>query len=315
MQEAVATQKIEEMKKKPGFVEFKILNNVPQLDDLWFMVGSRCNLSCAHCYVASSPTNDTLQQITVEDIQPYLEEAKQFNVKNIYFTGGEPFINRDMPKMIEESLKYADVTVLTNATFPLTRFIPQLKELNDHSSHNLTFRVSLDHYEKEKHEAIRGKNNFTLTKENVKRLSEAGFKPIITSTAVVYEHNSLSPQEIEQKFKDVFKEEGVDVEVKLLPYNLEMGSNLGRIKQPTKHVFISEHCMTLPGITNEMFQCHNGRTLEKINGKMLVYPCPIIYDDRRFELATTLKESFKKVPLTHKACFDFCYKSGGKCTN
>ena len=74
---------INEIGKKPGFVEFKILNNIPQLDDLWFMVGSRCNLSCTHCYVASSPTNNTLEQISLEDIKPFLEEAKNYSIKNI----------------------------------------------------------------------------------------------------------------------------------------------------------------------------------------------------------------------------------------
>ena len=94
-----------------------------------------------------------------------------------------------------------------------------------------------------------------------------------------------------------------------------MGSNLSRIGNLTKHTFISESCMEKPGITSDMFQCHNGRTVEKINGKMVVYPCPIIYNDNEFELAFNLKDSFKKVYLTHKACFDFCYKSKGKCTN
>ena len=73
--------------------------------------------------------------------------------------------------------------------------------------------------------------------------------------------------------------------------------------------------MTKPGITEDMFQCHNGRTVEKIKEKMIVYPCPIIYNNKEFELADNLNDSFKKVFLTHKACFDFCYKSKGKCTN
>jgi len=59
---------MQQLLKKPGFVEFKILNNKPQLDDLWFMVGSRCNLSCTHCYVSSSPTNNTLEQISIEEV-------------------------------------------------------------------------------------------------------------------------------------------------------------------------------------------------------------------------------------------------------
>ena len=155
--------------KKPGFVDFT------HLDDLWFMVGSRCNLSCSHCYVSSSPTNDTLEQISISDIEPFLLEAKGFGVKDIYFTGGEPFINKDILAMIGKSLEIANVTILTNATFPISRFVDELKQLNENSSHDLKFRVSLDHYDQAKHDAIRGEGNFVRTVVNVVRLFEVGF--------------------------------------------------------------------------------------------------------------------------------------------
>jgi pyruvate-formate lyase-activating enzyme len=302
------------VEKKPGTVAFKVLNNVPQLDDLWFMTGSRCNLSCAHCYVGSSPTNDTLQQIALSDVMPFVEEAKEFNVQHIYFTGGEPFINKEIMPILSYCLSVADVTVLTNATLPIETFLSKLQELNDSSPHDLSFRISLDHYDEEKHDAIRGKGNFKKTVQNAVALGKRGFTPIITATAVVYEDNPLSASEIEKEFKKVFLEHGLCVEVKLLPYTLEMGTNLARVT-PSKHVFISEDCMKKPGIMPENFQCHNGRTIQKIDGRMVVYPCPIIYDDKQFELASTLKESFDPVALTHKACYDFCYRSGGKCTN
>ena len=217
--------------------------------------------------------------------------------------------------MIKKSLEYANVTVLTNATYPLTRFIPQLKELNENSENKLQFRVSLDHYNKNIHDSIRGKGSFDLTVNNAVLLFKAVFKPIITSTAIVYENNDLSKEEIEIKFKELFLKYNVNIDVKLFPYNLQMGSNISRTKNITKSVFISENCMTKPGITADMFQCHNGRTVEKIKEKMIVYPCPIIYNNKEFELADNLNYSFKKVFLTHKACFDFCYKSKGKCTN
>ncbi len=310
---------IKDPKQRQGFVRFKQEHGQPQLDDLWFFVGSRCNLQCKHCYVASSPTNDLLQQMTVEDIKPFLEEAKGFGVKDIYFTGGEPFINEQIMQMIVLSLQYGNVTILTNATLPITRFIPQLKELQKRSTNTLSLRISIDHYKAKQHNAIRGEGMFQNTLRNAKLLSDAGFKPIITATAVVYEHNpgNLTPDQIKQEFQNVFAENGVDVDVKLLPFNLEMGANIDRMKQQGKqqapYVRISEDCMSRVPIEN--FQCHNGRTIEKINGKMVVYPCPIIYNNPQFELATNLHDSFKDVHVTHKACFDFCYKAGGTCTN
>lgn len=299
--------------KKLGFIDFKTQDGKHKLDDVWFMVGSRCNLTCTHCYVASSPTNDALQQMTLEDIEPKLTEAKELGVSRIYFTGGEPFICQDIIKMIVASLKVADVTVLTNATFPIERFIPQFKELAEQNTNKLSFRVSLDHYDREKHDAIRGEGMFSRTVMNVKKLCAAGFKPIITATAVVYEGSDITSEEAEKKFIELFKADGSDVDVKILPYNLEMGANLDRIEKQTPDVFISEDCMKSRKPSD--FQCHNGRTLQKIDGEMKVYPCPIIYNDKNYEMGKQIRDSLGKVYLSHKACFDFCYKGGGSCTN
>ena len=46
-----------------GYVDPKLENDHPVLDDLWVMQGSLCDLKCKHCYTASSPANNTLEQI------------------------------------------------------------------------------------------------------------------------------------------------------------------------------------------------------------------------------------------------------------
>ena len=37
-------------------------------------------------------------------------------VKEYYFTGGEPFLNRDMAPILELTLRYGPATVLSNGT-------------------------------------------------------------------------------------------------------------------------------------------------------------------------------------------------------
>ena len=34
----------------------------------------------------------------------------------------------------------------------------------------------------------------------------------------------------------------------------------------------------------------------------------MIYDDERFELGSTLEESFRRVYIAHKNCYDYCMK-------
>jgi sulfatase maturation enzyme AslB (radical SAM superfamily) len=79
-----------------GFVEPKFVDGRSVLEDLWVMQGSICDLRCRHCYTASSPSNNRLQQITSAEIRPHLEAAERFGVQKIYFTGGEVFVNEDV---------------------------------------------------------------------------------------------------------------------------------------------------------------------------------------------------------------------------
>ena len=41
------------------------------------------------------------------------------------------------------------------------------------------------------------------------------------------------------------------------------------------------------------------------------YPCPVIYEDARFDLGGTLAESFQRVYIGHKNCYDYCLKGRG----
>ena len=57
--------------------------------------------------------------------------------------------------------------------------------------------------------------------------------------------------------------------------------------------------------------CHFSRCLQKIEGELRYYPCPVIYDDPRFDLGATLEESFRRVYVAHKNCYDYCLKGRG----
>ena len=75
------------------------------LDELWFQVaGTRCNLTCHHCFISCSPHNNRFGFLSREKIQTHLHESIELGVKGYYFTGGEPF-------MIEEHFELLRRTV------------------------------------------------------------------------------------------------------------------------------------------------------------------------------------------------------------
>ena len=85
------------------------------LDTLWFQVaGTLCNIQCAHCFISSSPTNRSHEMLSLETVKRFLAEGEALGVKEYYFTGGEPFLNREIFEILEEALALGPVSVLTN---------------------------------------------------------------------------------------------------------------------------------------------------------------------------------------------------------
>src|SRR4051794_28773777 len=115
------------------------------LDDLWFQVGGTvCNLTCRHCFISCSPHNHSFAFLDLDTVRRYLDESVPLGVKEYYFTGGEPFLNRDMVAILELTLRYGPATVLTNGTVLKPDWLQRLRKAEAESRYTLEFRVSLD---------------------------------------------------------------------------------------------------------------------------------------------------------------------------
>ncbi|MCH8286962.1 radical SAM protein [candidate division KSB1 bacterium] len=294
---------------------FKQLNGSKKMDELWINTGTRCNLTCIHCYIDSNPTNDFLEQLTLDDIRDELKTAQKFGVENIYFTGGEPFINKNIIPMIEAAMRITDTTILTNGTKPLRKNIPQLLKIEKSSPYELFLRISLDHYQEARHDLIRGKGKFAETFETVRLLKDSGFENIIiTPTAEVYRGTPMTESQARSVYRNLFLNEGIPVEVKVIPAILEMGAQTKRAQ--AKHEFVR---ITQSEIENtpedQLPQCYNGRTVQKIAGQKMILPCPILYEPEYSTGSSLEKSLLIDIPLNHKECYHYCMKSNGKCGN
>src|SRR5260370_1778455 len=79
-----------------GFVDPKLVDGRPVLEDLWVLQGSICDLRCKHCYTASSPSNNRLEQVGSGELRPHLEAAATFGVQKIYSPVAQVFVNADV---------------------------------------------------------------------------------------------------------------------------------------------------------------------------------------------------------------------------
>src|SRR5713226_8426963 len=99
------------------------------LDHLWFQVGGTlCNLECRHCFISCSPHNHSFGFLDLPSVRRALDESVRLGVKEYYFTGGEPFLNRDMVPILELTLHYGPATVLTNGTVFKDEWLERLRK-------------------------------------------------------------------------------------------------------------------------------------------------------------------------------------------
>jgi uncharacterized Fe-S cluster-containing radical SAM superfamily protein len=281
------------------------------LDTLWFNTGTLCNLTCGHCYIESSPRNDRLSYLSAAEVAAYLDEiaAGDLPTRLIGFTGGEPFMNRELPRMLEDVLaRGLSALVLTNAMKPMERHKGALLRLNERWGNRLVIRVSIDHYGRAVHEAERGARSWRPTIDGLLWLWRNGFCVHVASRRLSGE----SEEEIRAGFARLFADLGVTLEAED-PVALTVFPEMDAAAEVPE---ITEACWGLLGKSPQSVMCSSSRMVVKRKGAAhpVVLACTLLPYDPRFELGRTLAEASGAVALNHPHCAKFCVLGGGACS-
>ena len=279
-----------------------------KIQTLWFNTGTLCNLTCKNCYIESSPKNDRLAYLSFEEFKTFVNESIQneMGTKEIGFTGGEPFMNKDVFKMIKYALDNDFKTlVLTNAMKPMMNNKNQLFKLNHL---NLTIRVSIDHFTKHKHEQIRGPNSWEPMIEGLKWLSENKFN-FCLATRLMWNEDEVTTR---KNFKNFVKQYNLDL-------NTENKSQLvtfAEMDEKKDTPEITTECWDILNKNPDEVMCSNSRMIVKKKGdeKPSVIACTLLPYISEFNLGNSLKESMKKIYLNHPHCSKFCVLGGSSCS-
>lgn len=285
-----------------AFIEAK------KIKTLWFNTGTLCNIECKNCYIESSPKNDRLVYITFEEVKLFIDEAidKNLGTKEIGFTGGEPFMNKDVLKMIEYSLsKNFKVLVLSNAMKPMLNKREDLLKINHQ---DLTIRVSIDHYQKEKHEEIRGKNTFNVMMEGLKWLNQNNFNYALATRLLWGEQ--------EDQLRDNFNLFIDKYNLKLDAKSKEQLVTFAEMDEKVDTPEITTACWNLLGKNPDDMMCSSSRMVvkKKTSPKPSVIACTLLPYEDEFDLGQNLTDSLKKIYLNHKHCSKFCVLGGSSCS-
>ncbi len=239
-------------------------------------------------------------------MQRTLDDSISLGVKEYYFTGGEPFMNREIVEILGDALKLGPTTVLTNATLLSNRKVEALASIAAQSLYSLEFRVSIDGVSPQTNDAIRGPGTFTRALLGVERLVAVGFLPIITA---MQSWPDDQHDQVLEDFRHLLSEIGYrKARVKILP-PLHIGEEASRSRQYSNGERVSHDMMA--GYDIDQLLCTRAR-LVTAQG---VFACPILLDYPSARLGGSLRETTeKRVALAEQACFT-CYMNGAICSN
>ena len=283
------------------------------VETLWFNTGTLCNITCLNCYIESSPINDRLLYLTVDDVTNYLHQIadRKWPIREIGFTGGEPYMNPQMNSMTRAALEAGyEVLILTNAMRPMMRKSVRtgIEELVKEFGDKLTFRVSLDHHIQEHHDEMRGEGAYDKTLKGMDWLKSIGARMAVAGRML------WNDSEAEERagFAALFAKRGYDIDA----LNPAMCVLFPEMDETVDVPEITTACWGILGKSPDDVMCSSSRMVVKRKGaaRPTVLACTLLPYDPEFEMGETLQESEADVHLNHPHCAKFCVLGGASCS-
>jgi sulfatase maturation enzyme AslB (radical SAM superfamily) len=291
---------VETALQRPGYIQPHALR------ELWFHTGTACNLRCPFCLEGSKPGDRRLGRITLDEIRPLIAAAVDLGVEQFSFTGGEPFVVKDFVNILEHAARLRPCLVLTNGTAPVLKRLHQIAHLA-HAPQAVSFRVSIDYPDAQRHEQARGPGTYAQAWQAVTALHGLGFRVSLA--------RQMTPNEdaaaVTAAFGTVLTTYGLPADLPIVAFPDFLIPNA-----TSKVPFVSENCMTTfqTDESRRRFMCAFSKMIVKKGGRLRVYACTLVDDDETYDLGGTLAEAFgQRILLRHHRCYT-CFAHGSSCS-
>lgn len=251
-----------------------------ELNNLFIeLTAKNCNQRCKHCYIDFPLSKNVKDFISIDLVKEALADTKGERLECIYLTGAEPMTHPDFNSILRLCLKRTNVCICTNGSFINEKKARFLKRVEDESSFEIIFQLSIDHYDEVKSDDIRGRGTYRQVLHAVKSLVKYGFNPILCVTDFYNEGR----KSILEGFRPICEKIG-----------FEAGENNFKIN--TMHT--KSNSASELNSDWQSLDCENGRILT-VKG---VYTCPFLANDHRGRSGSDFKDYAKKTILET----DFC---------
>jgi SynChlorMet cassette radical SAM/SPASM protein ScmE len=153
---------------------------------IYLGITNRCNLRCSYCYYHSSHA-DVRTELSTAQWLHFFKELKACSVLNVYLSGGEPLIRKDIKELIDGIVKNSmRFTIITNATLATDHIADHIKSTKRCDQ----VQVSIDADSPEQHDIFRGKGSFEKALTGIKILIKNNIT--VTARVTIHKYNVYS---------------------------------------------------------------------------------------------------------------------------
>jgi len=263
------------------------------LDALWLqLTGTRCNIACRHCFSSCGPKADQIPMMSAAQVEEALEEGRTLGMRQVFFTGGEPFLHPDLPALVRATLRLAPLTIVTNGLLVDDRALQMILDESQRTRYSLDLRVSLDGTTAAENDRVRGRGTFDGVLETLRRLGRAGLSPIVA----VVEHEDIRRAEAREAFLQLLRDLGIShPRVHFQPL-LRIGREMRRTHgYPDLGVLASAPLLSE---VESRLPCATARAVTSQG----VYTCPMLVEHQSARLGDRLAAALHPIRLNWDAC-------------
>ena len=148
-----------------------------EVTDLRISVTKRCNFGCVYCHdeglgPVARPRSPHGEEMTPAEVERIVRVAREFGVRSVKFTGGEPLVRADLEEIVDRTVEQIpDVSLTTNGSMLESR----AEALRDAGLKRVN--VSVDSIDPEQFRSIR-KGSLAPVLRGIREALRVGLKPV-----------------------------------------------------------------------------------------------------------------------------------------
>lgn len=240
----------------------------------------KCNLKCVYCYSKKERKETDVREMAAEEWFDVLDQAREFGIEHVIFTGGEPLLRKDLFDLA----RYANSIGISSQL--LTNAILIRGDMVDDIVNTFgTVGLSLDSHVRKTNDRQRGKGSFDATMRIARTLEERGFT--YTFNATVTKHNV---REIPGLYRFLFDQfDAVSISPTLyVPPSIDHVGMLPELDDYLEamtqaNIVVEEHygddkaaLLDFHGVPDRQFHCGAAAGEISIGPDGSVYPCQML---------------------------------------